>query len=310
MLPMTESIDEQVFPRLARKIAPHGSLVRAWPLHGGVSARVTALEIAHADGRTQKLIVRQHGPIDLARNPAVATDEFRLLQLLQTAGLPAPMPCYLDAAGEFFGTPLIVIEYIEGVTVFSLADVPDILSQMAEHLALLHQTSFPPGDLAFLPDQQAHWTEKLRARPPHLDDSLQEGVIRDALEAAWPPPRRNPTALLHGDFWPGNLLWREGRLAGIIDWEDAARGDPLIDLAVSRLDLLWAFDAAAMERFTRDYAALARLDMTNLPYWDLCAALRPANRLSEWADDAAAEARMRERHHVFVAQAFERLPVR
>ena len=27
-------------------------------------------------------------------------------------------------------------------------------------------------------------------------------------------------ALLHGDYWPGNVLWKNGALVGVIDWED------------------------------------------------------------------------------------------
>lgn len=44
------------------------------------------------------MLVRQHGSVDLQRNPHIAADEFKLLQLLQTAGLATPMPYYLDQA--------------------------------------------------------------------------------------------------------------------------------------------------------------------------------------------------------------------
>jgi hypothetical protein len=47
-----------------------------------------------------------------------------------------------------------------------------------------------------------------------------------------------------------------------------------------------------------------------LPYWDLCAALRPASKLGAWGLDEATEQRMRHLHKVFVTQALERLPVR
>ena len=57
--------------------------------------------------------------------------------------------------------------------------------------------------------------------------------IRDMLASAWPFPRPNPPALLHGDYWPGNILWKDGRLAAVIDWEDACLGDPLVDLAMA-----------------------------------------------------------------------------
>ncbi len=145
----------------------------------------------------------------------------------------------------------------------------------------------------------------MRGRPATLDESLQEGQIREVLEAAWPLPQRNPSALLHGDFWPGNLLWRDGQLVGIIDWEDAAIGDPLADVANSRLEVLWAFGVDAMRRFTEQYRALTSLDWTNLPYWDLCAALRHAAHAADWANYAAGEQTTRAGYRWFITQALE-----
>jgi aminoglycoside phosphotransferase (APT) family kinase protein len=114
--------------------------------------------------------------------------------------------------------------------------------------------------------------------------------------------------LLHGDFWPGNTLWKEGRLVAVIDWEDAAIGDPLADVANARLELLWALGIDAMEAFTRSYASIATaVDITDLPYWDLWADLRLAGRTSEWGLDATTEKAMRAGHEAFVAQALRQL---
>jgi aminoglycoside phosphotransferase (APT) family kinase protein len=299
--------DQAAFAQLARKIAPGSTLLRAWTLHGGISARVTALELQHLDGQIHRLIVRQHGPADLARNPQVAADEFALLRIVHDAGIPAPAPYYLDQSGELFETPIVVLEYIEGETVFSLTDAPDLVPQFATHLAAIHRVDCASRDLSFLPDRATLWASIIENRPTQLDDTLSEGRIRDALEAAWPWMQRNASGLLHGDYWPGNILWHDGQLIGILDWEDAAIGDPLADIAISRLDLLWAFGADVMQRFTQEYAAVAPIDMTNLACWDLCAALRPAGRLGDWASDEADEAQMRERHALFVAQALEHL---
>ena len=61
----------------------------------------------------------------------------------------------------------------------------------------------------------------------------------------------NASALLHGDFWLGNLLWQGDAPGGIIDWEDAMLGDPLGDLGKSRLEMLWALGEAAMRAVQR-----------------------------------------------------------
>ena len=268
-----QSQEDKKFARLVRKIDPQSRLLRSWKLQGGVSALVTALEIERPDGQTQKMIVRQHGAADHKRNPRIAADEFKLLQFLHSAGVAAPEPYYCDQSGEIFVTPCIVIEYIKG------------------------EPEFAPSDLS----------EKLRQRPAIVDESLAEGRIRDTLEAVWPLPQRNRTVLLHGDFWPGNILWKDGRLAGIIDWEDAAQGDPLADLANSRLELLWAFGSEAMQHFTQQYLSMNPIDVTDLPYWDLCAALRPISKAAEWSEWATDEQVMRERHRWFVDQAFEKI---
>jgi hypothetical protein len=63
----------------------------------------------------------------------------------------------------------------------------------------------------------------------------------------------------------------------------------------------------AMERFTRQYAAMSKIDLSDLAYWDLYAATRPAFKIAEWAGDDVAERRMRDGHRLFITQAFDRL---
>ena len=305
---MTAATENNKFAQMVQKFAPISKLIRTWQLTGGVSAQVTALEIEQPNGLTQKMIVRSHGEVDLKRNPHLAADEFRLLHLLHSIGLATPTPNYLDQSGEIFSTPYLVMEYIDGKTEFTPSNIPDFLRQCATHLYSIHRVDCSQLDVSFLPQQTTIFTKKLHNRPAQLDESLDEGHIRAVLEAAWPFPQHNPSVLLHGDFWPGNLLWQNEQLVAIIDWEDAALGDPLTDLANTRLEILYAFGIAAMHSFTHCYLSLNPIDITNLPYWDLYAALRSAFQLTEWATaaDTLNEKTMRERHEWFREQAFEK----
>jgi aminoglycoside phosphotransferase (APT) family kinase protein len=302
---MPTSAEDASFERLARKIYPGSRLLRAWPMVGGISAQVTALEIELPDGQVSKIVVRRYGDVDLQHNPHVAEHEFRLLQVVRSAGLAAPAPYYLDADGELFSRPCIAIEYVEGSPNIAPAGVGDALLQMAEYLSAVHKIDGSSRDLSFLPRQDEIYAAKFRERPTRLDDSLDEGRIRNALQAVWPLPGQNEPVLLHGDFWPGNMLWLDGRLVSVVDCEDAQRGDPLADLANSRLEILWAFGPEAMHTFTRHYRSMSNVNLANLPHWDLCAALRPAFKIAEWAGDPATERAMREAHSWFVRQAFQ-----
>jgi aminoglycoside phosphotransferase (APT) family kinase protein len=63
-----------------------------------------------------------------------------------------------------------------------------------------------------------------------IDTEAAAEVWDAALEtAAW----RGPPVWLHGDLLRGNLLLRDGRLAGVIDWSLLGLGDPAADLIVA-----------------------------------------------------------------------------
>lgn len=286
---------------LLRTLDAGARLLRAWPLTGGVSARVTALEVQWSGGQTGRLVVRQYGERDVAANPRVAGDEFRLLHLLKAAGLPVPAPRHVEGVGDLLPTPALVTDFVDGATEFDPTDVPGFVRQLAGFLAQLHGLPGAADTFSFLRPLAA-----TGPRPAVLDETLSESRIRAALDALGTPPP-TASAVLHGDFWPGNVLWRSGRLAAVIDWEDAARGDALADVGNARLELLFFLGAEAMRGFTRHYQGLTGVDLASLPYWDLRAALRPCGRLSGWGLDSEVESRLRERHRLLVDGALELL---
>ena len=164
------------------------------------------------------------------------------------------------------------------------------------------------GSPSFTPyTERVPFLGRTEASTIEIDPSSLTGAAA-ALRRMRPPAQVNRSVLLHGDFWPGNILWRDGRLVAVIDWEDASIGDPLLDLGVSRLELLWAFGVDAMHRFTGLYGTLTAVDLGNLPCWDLYVAAGAADDLASWGLDAATERSMREKLQWFAERACARLP--
>lgn len=286
MQTLNGSEEFQHIQRLAQKIVPGCRLLHAWPLTGGISAQMTAFEVELPGGQAQKMILRRPGRSANRPHPAaVVEQEYRILDAVHSLGLAAPAPLILDL-GEIAPWPCFVMEWIDGAPQYAPPDRLDFARQAAEHLATIHNADLTRVEPSFLPLSRPACAEILRKPPVLMNDSLDEGMIRKALQAA-PVRLRNTGVLLHGDFWPGNLLWQGGRLAAVVDWEDASLGDPLIDLAISRLDLLWIMGVEVMHAFTTHYQTLTAVDDTCLPYWDLCAALRlirlAGTSLGEWA---------------------------
>lgn len=275
---MAEIARDRAWTQIADHLYPGATVRRVWSLGGGVSSQMTALEIALADGGVVKLVVRRPGDHTLARNPHALTHEAAVLRAAIAAGVPAPAPLWVDESGALLPGPLMVQPYVEGVSLYAAEVGARAVVLMATHLARLHRAAVDVAALEFLPSTASILT------PWHdgLDESLQEGRIRAALDRAGLPPPVAP-CLLHGDFWPGNLLWQGENLVAVVDWEDAMLGDPLVDLAISRLDVLWIYGADAMHALTATYRGLAPVDAAALARYDLVAALRPCGNLPAWA---------------------------
>lgn len=253
------------FEEVAKRVYPNSKVSQWWKLEGGSSARVLALELALPNGSSKRVVIREYGERDVAGNPSVAVNEYRLLELLSSEGVAVPKPYYVDE-----DYPYMVIEYIEGKTEFAPLDLDDYLSRLVGELVKTH--NIDASKVGFLPGLE--------------------------LEGS------NPAVILHGDFWPGNVLFREKELVALIDWEDAMVGDPLFDLANARLEIMWAFGFDAMETFTSMYSSMKSVDIGFLAEWDIHIAKRKDPSL--WGLDSATEARMQKEMKEFVGSAEER----
>lgn len=299
--------EDQKFHTLVHRMNAAWQLLRTWVLKGGISAQVTGLEILQSDGHIIKLIVREHGDLDLQRNPHIAADEFKLLNLLHSENVSVPKPYHLVPDGELFLKPALVIEYIEGKANFAPSNMNEYTYQLAVALSQLHRIDCSCVDVSFLPLQIENYNKLLVKDLLRLDSLLNNSDTLEKIHSFLRLPSCNKVAILHGDFWPGNLLWNNGQLISLIDWEDAAVGDPLADLANGRLEFLFHFGEDAMNCFTNHYQAMMpTVDYSHLAYWDVFAALRLC-RFSEWGLDEETVKMMHDKHRFFVTQAINRL---
>jgi aminoglycoside phosphotransferase (APT) family kinase protein len=257
-----------------------------------------------SQGRTLSWVVHQYGPADLAHNPHVASMEHQVLDWVGHAGIPVPKPIWHDDDGFGDVGPFIVTQALKGSPILRRADLTDgIIENMAGILARLHQLDFTSEALPLVPP--AH--EMLH----HLTDHTAEVPHADALRrivAGRPPASSDPPVLLHGDFWPGNVLFVNQTFSALIDWEDAMIGDPAVDLANARLELLLFFGDDAAAQFTAEYRRLRpHSRLAALPFWEAAAALRFSANASGFRLDRATWQRFDARLADFVAHALHQL---
>lgn len=159
------------------------------------------------------------------------------LELADSVSIDVPQPVAVGEPGQSYPLPWAVHRWIHGMT----ADVepPADQIQLATDLAALivDIRSIPTRGRTFRGtgrggDLRDHdpWIRTCLARSTHL-------VPADRLRALWARlrtvPRRTPDTMVHGDLIPGNVVLRDGRLAGVLDLASYGAADPALDLIVA-----------------------------------------------------------------------------
>jgi aminoglycoside phosphotransferase (APT) family kinase protein len=199
----------------------------------GLSQDTWFLTIDH-EGKRADAVLRLPTPASGTR--AIITQRATLEAV--AGRLPAPALLWHDDGEDNpFGRPFLVMDRIDGEVPVGWADVPEPRrSRLGEHamevLAALHATDpaplAPPEGSGRAAPTELDWYVRRLERLSPLPAVLTGGLWW--LERHRPPaPER--AVLVHGDYRMGNLIVDGDRIAGVLDWEMAAPGDPLADLA-------------------------------------------------------------------------------
>ena len=269
---------------LVKRLSPHASYHSISPLVGGVSSNTYALQGVDITGESLLWVIREHG---LNYSGLPVEIEYALLGALRGAGIKVPQPLLCDTSPRVSDYPFLVMTFVEGDSAIPPGEQQAYITRMARQLWEIHQVCVDclPG----LPQRLDPLPEVFDYLPEH---SKWQGLRRQ-LEALDIPCYAKTPALLHGDFWPHNLLWQQGEIASVLDWEDAAVGDPISDVAGASLELRYRFGVMGAQQFIDAYAELDRVDPFRLALWQIYVAAAAAFFMGDWGLDADHEAHMR-----------------
>lgn len=295
---MTQSL----FTSIAHQVFPGSSFLGHWPLTGGVSANMYAVELEQPSGEHRCIVIRQHGAATWkSLDKDVTSNEFELLRVLFDEGLEVPEPLYLDRTGSILPSPYLVTEYIDGTTSVPHEVLDKCLQQMALFLSRLHGLDPASISIPDLPTIEDPVTGALEYLPKVGEDKRLLSAI-GSMKASTTVRR-----LLHGDFWPGNILWKNGRLAAVIDWEDATLGDPMSDLACCRVELLCQYGPDAMEAFTDYYLGYDGPDISDLGLWEIYVSAAALATMPNWGLSPDEEDHRRKMTNDFLKESADKL---
>jgi aminoglycoside phosphotransferase (APT) family kinase protein len=185
------------------------------------------------DGR--RAVMRLPPPGARIAGPADIPRQGRLMDALHRRGLPVPAVLRMTGEPVVDGRPFYLLEAVDGQRIEQVvgtvpneviaASAVDVLKQLQR--VPLAETGIGDEAPASLDYEIGRWTWLMDRAPEELTGEAP--AVAELLRTSRPPER--PPVLVHADFHYGNMLFREGRVVALLDWEIAQVGQPLLDLA-------------------------------------------------------------------------------
>ena len=147
---------------------------------------------------------------------------------------PTPRALHVGEPNERYPWRWSIVPWLEGKSAYEAPLSADGARELGAALAQVHQPA--PADAPVNPFRSrplADRAERLDLRLEALEvehgDTIRAHVARELFQAgAREAP--GPLTWTHLDIHGNNILTRDGHLAGLLDWGDAAVGDPASDL--------------------------------------------------------------------------------
>ena len=234
-----------------------------------------------------KWVLRTDAPATVASS-LPREREFAIIHFAHANGLLAPKPLFMGNDATVIGRLFFVMEKLPGVAAGHKVvrlnfNRPALARELAEAAARIHAIRPPIAELPFLKTFLARdvigasraWLDMLDEPHPVLEWGLRWCERR--------APAHEETTFVHRDFRTGNYLIHEGKLAGLLDWEFAALGNPLEDIGWICAKC-WGFrqdhhvvgGVADLEDFIPAYEAASgrKVPAEALRYWQVMAHIR------------------------------------
>ncbi|MEH2549860.1 aminoglycoside phosphotransferase (APT) family kinase protein [Bradyrhizobium sp. AZCC 2262] len=209
-----------------------------FPLSGGQSNPTFRLETG-----SRQYVLRKNPPGQLIASAHAIDREYRVMEALQSSGVPVPRLFAYCEDETIIGTPFYVMEFLEGRVLvdqslpgMTPAERGAIYREMNRVLATLHSVDHEAVGLAsfgrpgnYFARQISRWSRQCQEVALPVNDAMRRLM-------AWLPehiPADDETSLVHGDYRLDNLVFHpsEPRVIGVLDWELSTLGHPLADFS-------------------------------------------------------------------------------
>jgi aminoglycoside phosphotransferase (APT) family kinase protein len=282
------SSSPSMYEQLLTLLTPGSVIFQIHDLPGSYSNYTHLVEARKPDLSPFLFVIRRYAVFGSYDRSEKAIREYKTYEFLRKNGFPAPEPLYLDIKGELLGSPGIVTSYVSGELIQLPHEIKNKAKALAIILAKIHRLPCDRSVNNFLLDanEEATWFLRSDKTPAFMKNHpLGEAVWQKAKETYHHLSPVKGT-IVHLDYWPGNILWENQEIVAVIDWEETAYGDPAIDVAYCRMNLILGGLCDTADEFIQEYEVAMGKRTANLDFWGLAAAARPMFDPKSWEIDS------------------------
>ncbi|MBT9483966.1 phosphotransferase family protein [Sediminibacterium sp.] len=170
--------------------------------------------------------------------------EYKVLSLLKPFFNKIPQPILYSTNTQITGTPFYIMEQLEGIILrahnapklaISPTQFEHCSKQLVETLAQLHAINIESTQLVQLGKPEGYVNRQVEGwikRYYNAETDLIASMNRVAEWLQNNHPKEQAPSLLHNDFKYDNIIFNSDltEVIGVLDWEMATVGDPLMDL--------------------------------------------------------------------------------
>ncbi len=184
--------------------------------------------------------------------------EADVLTMLSGGTVPVATPIAVDERAGATDHPALLMTHLPGRL---RLDAPATSAALASMLVRIHQVR-PTGR----PRVYQSWAVPERRVIPTWAERPEVWERAFSAIAVGAPAYRG--CFLHRDFHPGNVLFDDDTISGVVDWVETSWGPPDLDVAHCSTALALLHGPAAVERFHAHYRE-AGGTLGGEPYWAL-----------------------------------------
>lgn len=241
---------------------------------GGNEAYLYKFQISGVNGLENPLVLR----LFPSRYDADRSEwQSMIHNIMSDEGVPVPRVHFTCSDKNILGGSFMVLDFVDGNAI-DPGDDPSILSLTAKTQAKLHKVDgnkvmdkivklgHTPDSISF--KGHLHWI---------LNRANKYSQVKELFQWLQDNKPDDPESLsvVHGDFHPMNLMVKEGKVLGVLDWSGFHIGDPMTDLgwtlglyyATAKSEIPEEMFNQLIQMYIDAYASISPVDIERVEYY-------------------------------------------